>query len=334
MIDLIYIYTLREFTNKAYLNLYNMTFSPEDNFGSVPPTNTDEEDFDKKWDIDGLSLEGEETTPAETAGKEAEPEPTLEELGEMYRVPDKVSEAPVEDTEGVKSEAAETPIVEVEKVESSVVSNETKSPEDFLRLKKEFFNEMTRFDVMGKEYTAEAEYAFITGDMEGAKVAYQKAIEARIALYEASISALGADFDGGNFQNRGSSEDPYVRKIYESQVNTQKEGIANAKSSLERFNKNPWDRAYSEGWVGPNQERPDDNIAWHIRRLIENAESFQKKEEQGEEFYEYNSRLIGLLRGAIKSYDTLDDNTKSAIKNAVRKVKRLPADLVQQINNL
>lgn len=64
-----------------------MTFSPEDNFGSVPPPPAEtEDDFDAKWGTGELSLEGDETASAETPAVETAPEPTLEELGERYRV--------------------------------------------------------------------------------------------------------------------------------------------------------------------------------------------------------------------------------------------------------
>lgn len=201
MIDLIYIYTLREFNNKACLNLDNMTFSPEDNFGSIPPTNTDEEDFDEKWGIDGLSLEGEETTSAETAGKEAEPEPTLEELGEMYRVPDKVSE---------------TPIVEAEKVESSAVSNETEvrldpQQEKNRQAKEKIQPLIDKFKQLQKEkydnsdlYTSRTESAILNGNKEEYRQLYEKSLAdmlIRADLYDQALKEYTEAGGEGDLQD-------------------------------------------------------------------------------------------------------------------------------------
>lgn len=167
-----------------------MTFSPENDFGSVPPASTGGDDFDKKWNIDGLSLEGDETAPAGTAGVEAQPEPTLEELGEMY----KVSETPkvlVEDAGGVVGgwdlddidaefdefeEGEETPVAGVEEEESSAVSNETKSREG---LEQGVFDnpynlstEATYFDEYGLEH--EPESSFSQGQREALNTIFKK----------------------------------------------------------------------------------------------------------------------------------------------------------------
>ncbi len=93
-----------------------MTHSPEGNFGSVPPPATErEDDFDKKWDTGGLSLEGEE--PVTSSTERVPEEQTLEELGDSYRVAEvssEISGESVESTEAVDPVALNNRLVRLQ----------------------------------------------------------------------------------------------------------------------------------------------------------------------------------------------------------------------------
>ncbi len=179
-------------------------------------------------------------------------------------------------------------------------------------------------------FVGEVKASLMNGNVEAAQVAFAKVIEARIQQAEFQIAVLEADFVGGNFQNRGSSEDPNVRSIYEYQVGQQEQLIARHNQRLEFSINNPKSAFAAEGL---DKFEGNGDTAYEIRQLIKTAEQYQVEEAKGSTFASYNGELIGMINSSLED-PNISQDLKSAIKEASRKVTKLPSDLKQKIDNL
>ena len=179
-------------------------------------------------------------------------------------------------------------------------------------------------------FMGEVKASLMNGNVEAAQAAFTKAVEARIQQAELSIVALKADFEGGNFQNRGSSEDPNVRSIYEYQVGGEEKLIDGHNQRLEFIKNNPRRAFASEGL---DKFEGNGDTAYEIRQLIKTAESYQAEEAKGSTFASYNGELIGMINSSLED-PNMSQDLKSAIKEASRKITKLPSDLKQKVGNL
>jgi hypothetical protein len=269
-----------------------MSSSPDD-FRTNPPAPSSEA-IDDLLDPDGVPLDGVEKPPVGTPAVNAEPEPSLAELGEMYRV------APLEGGAEVSGEVVETKAEALERIGAA-------------RLRQ-------------AENTGKAKCALMLDNMVGFRAAYEDLIKARVEEAKALISNKEADFASGNFQDRGSSEDSSVREIFNSQVDFQKNEVDRHLGKLEILEQDLNTIIFTEGW--DNLNKPED-VAYAIRGLILEAEKYQAMESRGNTFIPYNGELTGMLEMAISG--DVDKSLMLVIKSAGERVAHLSPELKQKI---
>ena len=196
-----------------------------------------------------------------------------------------------------------------------------------------------RLELIGRRDAiyGEAQYALLQGDIAGFQAAALKMLEADIAILEYKVQKIDEDFNGGNFQNRGPSESPKVKDIYQYQRGVAADEIAYIKTTeMPRVTEEPDEIVRRFKFEKKtNESDKTGGLRAYLGRLVEEAEGLQTKETKGEDSVGSKwPNATKKLEGAIRM--ALDSGDPEMLRSAQRVAQRvlLYPELKDEINAL